>query len=295
MMAYLLWPNRTTPPLGVTMLVVTCLTTASAVAMATSWRQVVHRTSIVLWVVAGLAGSLGSFGNLFAWCWAAQRGERVMSALSAGMGAGALVPSLLSLVMDPAGTHPRFGVSTFFWIAAGLLALAVLAVVAVDFTPWFPASVYKPAASPSAEQGTHVLPLSSGPNSAAEEETAPLLINAERSGAAAGRLVAPTAAGFMLRMAAICWAGSLIFGWQPGLVPYLVPNGHPLVAYQIAGQVADVCGRLAAPWSRLRCTEVTRCLERAFLLALVRVPSRVALELLCHSFLWLRSKRAYLW
>ena len=74
MIVYMLYPNRGIPPLSATMAAITVVAIAAAVALATGWHVVVDDRSLVLWVVAAIAGSLGCFGNVMSWAWAAQRG-----------------------------------------------------------------------------------------------------------------------------------------------------------------------------------------------------------------------------
>ena len=163
----------------------------------------------------------------------------MMSALSAGMGAGALIPSIISLVMNPGSPHQLFSVAAFYWIAAALMALALLAVLVLDYSGAFPNN-----ALADKDDNTDT----DDGDDRHEASTTPLLshdtsrsINALEIDPSAG----PEDASrwqLWLHMAVLCWGASLIFGWQPGLVPYMMPNGHPLVVFQIAGQVRETAG-----------------------------------------------------
>eukprot|EP00730_Choanoeca_flexa_P020040 TRINITY_DN9797_c0_g1_i1.p1 TRINITY_DN9797_c0_g1~~TRINITY_DN9797_c0_g1_i1.p1 ORF type:complete len:413 (+),score=72.50 TRINITY_DN9797_c0_g1_i1:1317-2555(+) len=234
MIIYMLYPKRPIPPLSPTMVFITLTATSAALALATAWQQVTADRSIVLWIVAAIAGSLGCFGNVMGWCWAAKKGDAMMSALSAGMGAGALIPSIISLIMNPGTSHQQFSVAQFYWIATAFMVLAVMAVLVLDYSSWFPRTL-----DDKSEKSDDTVPLLDNENSVNKDYTTPTGLEAAPTRSGRGRL--------MLHMAVVCWCASMIFGWQPGLVPYLIPNGHPLVVFQIAGQVADVVGRLIAP------------------------------------------------
>eukprot|EP00045_Choanoeca_perplexa_P008803 m.82722 g.82722 ORF g.82722 m.82722 type:complete len:429 (-) comp14631_c0_seq4:80-1366(-) len=257
MIIYMLYPNRGIPPLSATMLAITGVAIASAVALATGWQVVADNRSLVLWVTAAIAGSLGCFGNVMSWAWAARRGNAMMSALSAGMGAGALVPSIISLVMNPGSSHQVFSVATFYWIATAMMVVALLAVLVLDYSGIFPE-----LPDPDIDDKFENTDISSLDDCHVDPVTAntPLLASHETSHSVNTALVSTPPAASRLRlglyMTVICLCASLIFGWQPGLVPYLMPNGHPLVVFQIAGQVADVVGRLVAPWSWLKGKEL---------------------------------------
>ncbi|EDQ92914.1 uncharacterized protein MONBRDRAFT_22159 [Monosiga brevicollis MX1] len=226
---------RPIPPLSPTMMFITIVALMAAIVLATAWDVVVNDKSVVLWTMAAVSGSLGCFGNLMSWAWAAPRGPLMMSALSAGMGAGALIPSLISLVMNPGGHHPTFGVEAFYLIAAVLIACSVVAVWFLDYSHFF-APFWQ--ALPASTASKQALPSSLSINEDEEARTPLLPPEDEGDGDLAAQLSGvPTRGRLIWRMLTICWGASLIFGWQPGLVPYLVPNGHPLIAFQVAGQM----------------------------------------------------------
>lgn len=228
--------------------------------------------------------------------------------LHSGMAASALIPSLLSVVMDP-GEDPRFSVMVFYLIAAGFMALAGISLWAIEFWDLGNASgtriitseedtssvktlivneVNQPAQTDS--ETTHVANCSESPpimnerkfklpskfssrNIAtcgedhhdpdeADEQTSLLpyvhsdyqqtiLENTQYRYISGWK----TNSGFlealrdtisvhkylMYQMTLLWWCVWLIFGWQPGLVPYLMPNGRPLVYFQVCGQVRHLC------------------------------------------------------
>jgi hypothetical protein len=154
----------------------------------------------------------------------------MMSALSAGMGAGALIPSIISLVMNPGNSHQLFSVATFYWMAT--------AVVVLDYSGIFPIPTINDKADKADNHDSH---------DSYDTAATPLLpkdasshsVNTLDSGSTTLPVPNGSRSRLWLHMAVVCWGASLIFGWQPGLVPYLMPNGHPLVVFQIAGQVRE--------------------------------------------------------
>ncbi|EGD77506.1 hypothetical protein PTSG_08604 [Salpingoeca rosetta] len=309
LLIYIFSPRRPKPSSRAAMIAMVAIALGCALVMAFLWKETVRNVSVTLWTMAAITGSLGSLSNLFAWIWCSERDIRLVPALSSGMAASALIPSLFSIIMDP-GKHPRFSLQVYYLIAAGFMVLSAISLAiieigdvgrvhageqpldyvasinrdgAIALEPEFDEDCeHEARAGHSAKiktrkahtstisnsgsgsgSGRHSNTTPTPNNSDTSREDTPLLLPAAGAGgwsdtrmvtgytpnAPLGRAILDTLhshrrlVGFM---AVLCWCGSLIFGWQPGIVPYLVPDGRPLVTYQVCGQVADVIGRGAA-------------------------------------------------
>lgn len=251
------------PPPRRSMLLLACLAVGCPIALALGWRETVHGHSLVILGMGALAGSLGVLCNLVGWAWAERFGPRLLPGLAAGMAAAALVPSTISLVMNP-GPKQRFGVDVFFFIAAGMAALGGVAVVVLEWVP--PFAVPGPTTSSRRQRrtlkGTHTSTSSADGSSGEGEgkrddshsadDSVPLLQVQAGSGVEAElsdlvlarahcfgwRLPLTPRVEFAVRMATLAWIASIIFGWQPGLLPYLLPSSR-IVGFQLAGQVIE--------------------------------------------------------
>ena len=271
LLLFMLVPHAWTPPARPALALLSLLAVACPLALALAWRQTLHGHSVVILGVGALAGALGVLCNVVGWAWAERFGNALLPALSGGMAAAALVPSLISVVMNP-GNHARFGVDVFFFIAAGFTSLGAAAWAVLEYVPPLcappgpgPAAAATAPDSPGAaagrlrreESSTDDLDASDAtPVTVAESvesvESVPLLLQAKTPAAGVPPVVLllrplrlTPAANFIARMASLAWIASIIFGWQPGIIPYLVPSSR-IVAFQVAGQTADVLGRSLA-------------------------------------------------
>eukprot|EP00055_Hartaetosiga_balthica_P014823 m.83867 g.83867 ORF g.83867 m.83867 type:complete len:389 (-) comp8700_c0_seq22:1144-2310(-) len=232
---FVLLPTKYRPTLPGRPLVglVVVLALVCSLAMAFLWKEQLHGRSVTLWTIAAFAGSIGSLGNVVAWQWCAERNTSLLPAMSSGMAAGALIPSLISIVMQP-GNGERFSVEVYYLIAAAIIVCSILSFLALDRT--------------RAQAG-------------AMSASVPLLINDSTINPTLQLYHAPQPTlfdklmerfsfvkrhSFFIACLLLCLCSSLIFGWQPGLFPYIIPGGRALTAYQVCGQVADVLGRICA-------------------------------------------------
>lgn len=214
---------------------ISTLTTAGAIALALGWRCTVDGHSMLILTSAAVVGAMGVLGNVVGWAWAEHKfGVQTLPALGGGMALSGLLPSIISWIMHPEH-HALFSVETFFFIASGFTVLGGISFTLLEFHPRLQrgpgeGATYKP---PGVNNGRVV-------NSLLEDQKTPLLLEPHED--AAVGITSPTRRkkairSFILRMITLAFIASIIFGWQPSLLPYLIPN-HSLVGFQVAGQVS---------------------------------------------------------
>jgi hypothetical protein len=276
LLLYMIVPHGWTPPTRPAMALLSLLAIACPLVLGLAWRETLDGHSVVILAVGSLAGALGVLCNVVGWAWAERFGNSLLPGLSGGMAAAALVPSLISVVMNP-GKHARFGVDVFFFIAAGFTTLGATAWAVLEYVPPFCAPRTRVARQTVQGLSTQEAPRLAAPTGGSNDGRVTVLlaadVSAEAEEAESVPLLGPGGAAredsmchvppvvilmrrfqlspmrnFIARMAALGWIASIIFGWQPGIIPYLVPKDR-IVAFQVAGQTADVLGRsLAGLW-----------------------------------------------
>lgn len=247
------------------------VTTAGAFTLAFAWRVTIGNRSIIILMAAAVTGAMGVLGNVVGWAWTERKfGPEMLPALAGGMAVAGLAPSLVSLIMNPAH-HARFGLDVFYSIAAIFTIVGGLAFCLLEYHPrlqrqeklaW-PAKEQsvqpfnrklrptdedhgllepllaaggsqRPPASPTVTPSLHSKETAVMNNIGQQHVQEPLDPAFDGTFDPARRSRAVTS--FYLRMVTIAFMASVIFGWQPSLLPYLIPNGS-LVAFQLAGQV----------------------------------------------------------
>ena len=177
---------------------------------------------------------MGVLGNVVGWAWAERKfGPSMLPGLAGGMAISGLLPSLISWVMSP-DHKPRFGLVVFYVIAASLSAVGGLCFLLLEFHPALT---------------DRTLLVVNGNTNVAPDDQQPLLqdntiaVVSTSSNVRLLHTTVPSAAerkaayqSVYIRMAILTGICSMIFGWQPSLLPYIIPNAS-LVEFQVAGQV----------------------------------------------------------
>ena len=100
---------------------------AAASLAAAAWHIVVDGHSLCLYIACALAGSTGSLASVALMPWVSRHGAELIPAVNTGGAASMLLLALIDVAEGPGEANPRFGVSTFFAVCAGLCVAPLLA------------------------------------------------------------------------------------------------------------------------------------------------------------------------
>lgn len=111
----------------------TAHTRARKVCVAELWKVQVWGFSVPLLLSAGIIGTVGCMTNAVVWEYAAAYQAVFTTWLSIGMGVSSCIPSLIALVQDP-GPNETFSVAAFCFMGAGLVTLALVCVLVINYS-----------------------------------------------------------------------------------------------------------------------------------------------------------------
>jgi Solute carrier family 52, riboflavin transporter len=126
------------PPPHRTLIAVTlgCATMTAVLLSSLSMYTDFDHFSTLFVVLCGIAGGIGCISTITCWTFVSIYDTSLIVALSSGMGFASLIPSMLAIGQN-AGEYPRFSMTIYFAIHAGILLFGVLCFMYIGYTDAF--------------------------------------------------------------------------------------------------------------------------------------------------------------